>query len=52
MRRGVATGTLVSGFGWGGPPGQVADAVLSGRKIGAQRATNARKYLAGRTPHR
>jgi len=25
------TNTLVSGFGWGGPPGEVVDAVLSGQ---------------------
>lgn len=31
MRIVADTNTLVSGFGWGGPPGQVVDAVLSGR---------------------
>jgi uncharacterized protein len=31
MRLVIDTNTLVSGFGWGGPPGQVVDAVLSGR---------------------
>lgn len=27
----IDTNTLVSGFGWGGPPGAVVDAVLDGR---------------------
>jgi uncharacterized protein len=31
MRIVAETNTLVSGFGWGGPPGQVVDAVLSGQ---------------------
>lgn len=31
MRIVADTNTLVSGFGWGGPPGQVIDAVLSGQ---------------------
>jgi uncharacterized protein len=31
MRIVVHTSTLVSGFGWGGPPGQVVGAVLSGQ---------------------
>ena len=31
MRIGADTNTLVSGFGWGGPPGQVVDTVLSGQ---------------------
>lgn len=31
MRIVVDTNTLVSGFGWGGPPSQVVDAVLDGR---------------------
>lgn len=31
MRIVVDTNTLVSGFGWGGPPGQVVDRVLSGQ---------------------
>src|SRR5271169_5251982 len=31
MRIVADTNTLVSGFGWGGPPGQVVDAVLSGQ---------------------
>jgi uncharacterized protein len=30
MRIVADTNTLVSGFGWGGPPGQIVDAVLSG----------------------
>ena len=30
MRIVVDTNTLVSGFGWGGPPGEILDAVLSG----------------------
>jgi uncharacterized protein len=31
MRIVADTNTLVSGLGWGGPPGQVVDAVLSGQ---------------------
>ena len=31
MRIVADTNTLVSGFGWGGPPGQVVDTVLSGQ---------------------
>ena len=31
MRIVADTYTLVSGFGWGGPPGQVVDTVLSGQ---------------------
>jgi uncharacterized protein len=31
MRIVAATSTLRSGFGWGGPPGQVVDTVLSGQ---------------------
>lgn len=31
MRIVADTNTLVSGFGWGGPPGQVIDTVLSGQ---------------------
>ena len=31
MRIVADTSTLVSGFGWGGPPGQVVDTVLSGQ---------------------
>jgi len=31
MRIVADTNTLVSGFGWGGPPGQVVDSVLSGQ---------------------
>jgi predicted nucleic acid-binding protein len=33
MRIVADTSTLVSGFGWGGPPGQVAGTVLSGQVI-------------------
>jgi putative PIN family toxin of toxin-antitoxin system len=33
MRIVADTNTLVSGFGWGGPPGQVVDTVLSGQVI-------------------
>lgn len=31
MRIVADTNRLVSGFGWGGPPGQVVDAILAGR---------------------
>jgi putative PIN family toxin of toxin-antitoxin system len=33
LRLVIDTNTLVSGFGWGGPPGSVVDAVLDGRAV-------------------